>query len=125
VRYVYRRGQLHNVLSTALPKIVGELAQPFLTDFLGTQGLTVADISRWAIHAGGEKILASVQEGLGLTNAHLAPARQILKRYGNMSSPTVLFELEKILKKGIGPGEYCCVVGFGAGLSLYGLLLAG
>jgi predicted naringenin-chalcone synthase len=125
VRYVYRRGQLHNVLATALPKIVGELVPPFLTAFLGAQGLTVADISQWAIHAGGEKILAAVQEGLGLTNAHLAVARRVMKRYGNMSSPTVLFELERILDKGIGSGRHCCVVGFGAGLSLYGLLLAG
>ena len=125
VRYVYRRGQLHNVLSTALPKIVGELAPSFLAAFLGGQGLTVADISQWAIHAGGEKILAAVQEGLGLTDAHLAAARQVLMDYGNMSSPTVLFELENILEKGIGPAEHCCVVGFGAGLSLYGLLLTG
>ncbi len=125
VRYVYRRGQLNNVLSTALPKIVGELAPPFLAAFLGAHGLTVADISQWAIHAGGEKILAAVQEGCKLTDKHLAVARRVLERYGNMSSPTVLFELEQILDKGIGPGQHCCVVGFGAGLSLYGLLLAG
>ena len=125
VRYVYRHGNLHNVLSPALPKIVGETAPPFIRALLDAHGLTVADISHWAIHAGGEKILAAVQQGLGLTDANLAVSRGILERCGNMSSPTVLFELERILDKGIGSGQHCCVVGFGAGLSLYGLLLAG
>lgn len=125
VRYVYRHGQLHNALSPSLPKIVGEQAPSFLAALLGTHGLTVADIDHWAIHAGGEKILSEVQRGLGLTDAHLAISRSVLERYGNMSSPTVLFELERILDKGIGPKQHCCVIGFGAGLSLYGLLLAG
>jgi predicted naringenin-chalcone synthase len=92
---------------------------------LQERGLAVSDVSYWAIHAGGEKILASVQEGLGLTDAHLAPSRSVLERYGNMSSPTVLFELDHILDIGIKPGEHCCVIGFGAGLSLYGMLLTG
>jgi Predicted naringenin-chalcone synthase len=125
VRYVYKRGQLHNVLSPALPKIIGDIAPSFVASMLESRGLAVSDVSHWAIHAGGEKILAEVQNGLGLTDEHLAISRSVLKNFGNMSSPTVLFELERILKKGIGPGRYCCVVGFGAGLSIYGLLLKG
>jgi predicted naringenin-chalcone synthase len=125
VRYVYKHGQLHNRLAPALPKIIGEMAPPFVVSMLEAQGLSVSDISHWAIHAGGEKILAEVQKGLGLTDAHLAVSRQVLECFGNMSSPTVLFELERILDNGIEPGRYCCVVGFGAGLSLYGLLLKG
>jgi predicted naringenin-chalcone synthase len=125
VRYVYKRGQLHNTLSPALPKIIGDKVPAFVISMLQERGLAVSDVSYWAIHAGGEKILASVQEGLGLTDAHLAPSRSVLERYGNMSSPTVLFELDHILDIGIKPGEHCCVIGFGAGLSLYGMLLTG
>ncbi|MGB7566765.1 MAG: type III polyketide synthase [Chitinivibrionales bacterium] len=125
VRYIYKHGQLHNVLSPALPKIIGEMAPPFVASMLEARGLAVSDVSHWAIHAGGEKILAEVQKGLGLTDAHLAVSRRVLEQFGNMSSPTVLFELERILDKGIAPGQYCCVVGFGAGLSMYGLLLKG
>lgn len=125
VRYVYRGGQLHNVLSPALPKIVGEQVTSFVFELLGSQGLKVEDVSLWAIHAGGEKILAHVQESLGLTNEQLDVSRFILENFGNMSSPTVLFELERILQTGIEPGQHCCVLGFGAGLSLYGLLLEG
>jgi alkylresorcinol/alkylpyrone synthase len=123
IRYVYKRGQLHNMLSPALPKIIGEMAPSFVGSMLKARGLTVSDVGHWAIHAGGEKILAEVQAGLGLTDAHLAVSRSILERYGNMSSPTVLFELERILDAGIEPGGHCCVLGFGAGLSIYGLLV--
>jgi predicted naringenin-chalcone synthase len=125
VRYVYKHGALHNVLSPALAKIVGEQIPSFVTKLLDTKGLTIADIDQWAIHAGGERILTEVQQHLGLTDANLAVSRSVLERYGNMSSATVLFELEQILAKGIGPHHHCCVIGFGAGLSLYGLLLAG
>jgi len=105
VRYVYKHGQLHNRLAPALPKIIGEMAPPFVVSMLEAQGLSVSDISHWAIHAGGEKILAEVQKGLGLTDAHLAVSRQVLECFGNMSSPTVLFELERILDNGIEPGR--------------------
>ena len=125
VRYVYKGGKLHNRLSPALPKVVGEQVPPFVAGLLGGHGASVSDVKHWAIHAGGEKILAAVQSGLNLGDEALAVSRSILERYGNMSSPTVLFELEKILAGGVGAGELCCCVGFGAGLSVYGLLLRG
>lgn len=125
VRYVYKGGQLHNRLSPALPKIVGSGVPPFVSKLLGERGLSVPDIRHWAIHSGGEKILAAVQAGLNLGDEALRVSRSILERYGNMSSPTVLFELERIIDSGMQPGEYCCCIGFGAGLSMYGLLLRG
>ncbi|HEX6191988.1 MAG TPA: type III polyketide synthase [Chitinophagaceae bacterium] len=56
------------------------------------------DITRWCIHPGGKKILEAVHNSLAFTNGQLDPSYSILKSYGNMSSPTVLFVLENIMR---------------------------
>jgi predicted naringenin-chalcone synthase len=123
VRFVHKNGALHNKLSIQLPKIMREIAPAFIRDFLGTNGMTVADIDHWALHPGGEKILSGLAEELGLGSDACAVSRSILNDYGNMSSPTVLFALEKILEQGVSHGNVICAVAYGAGLSLHALLL--
>ena len=70
-----------------------ELVQGALTD----AGLDMKMITHWCIHPGGKKILEAVHKSLGFTNGQLQPCYDILKDYGNMSSPTVLFVLQKIM----------------------------
>jgi predicted naringenin-chalcone synthase len=123
VRFIHKNGALHNKLSIQLPKIMREIAPAFIRDFLETNGLTVADIDHWALHPGGDKILSGLAEELGLGSDACAVSRSILGDYGNMSSPTVLFALEKILEQGVSPGDFICAVAYGAGLSLHALLL--
>jgi predicted naringenin-chalcone synthase len=123
VRFVYRNGALHNRLALQLPKTMCELAPPFIRSFLGAYGHTVGKIGHWALHPGGERILSGIAEELGLTDAQCAISRAILRDYGNMSSPTVLFALERIMESGMIPGQLCCAVAYGAGLSLHALLL--
>jgi predicted naringenin-chalcone synthase len=71
-------------------------------DELVTNALTAADldkekITHWCIHPGGKKILEAVHKSLGFTNGQLQYCYDILKNYGNMSSPTVLFVLQNIM----------------------------
>jgi predicted naringenin-chalcone synthase len=61
----------------------------------------VDDIDGWAVHPGGRSILDRVQQQLGLSDRQLAPSRDVLRDYGNMSSATVLFILRDLLA---GPG---------------------
>ena len=49
--------------------------------------------------------------------------REIMARFGNMSSPSVLFTLQEIMENGIRPGDFCLMAAFGAGLSAHALLL--
>jgi predicted naringenin-chalcone synthase len=123
VRFVHKNGALHNRLSLQLPKIMRDLAPRFIRDFLAARNLTVAEVDHWALHPGGERILSGIAEELALNKNACAVSRSILRDYGNMSSPTVLFALEKILEQGVTPGERCCAVAYGAGLSLHALLL--
>jgi predicted naringenin-chalcone synthase len=123
VRFVYRNGRLHNRLSPSLPDTTGQAAAAFVRDFLAEQRLALSDIDHWAIHPGGEKILSAVQQRLGLSDAAMRISRSVLADYGNMSSPTVLFELERTMAEGIRPGGNCLLLAFGAGMSIHAALL--
>ena len=53
----------------------------------------------WAIHPGGVRIVEAVKDSLGLSEANVEDSMMVLQQYGNMSSPTILFILNKILNK--------------------------
>jgi len=123
IRYIYKNGQLHNQLSLQLPEIASRAVAGVVMDLLTSRGLTLGDIKHWAFHPGGEKVISAVKDELGLAETHLRTTRDILARYGNMSSPTVLFVLLEILNTGISSGDWCVIVAFGAGMSVHGFLL--
>ena len=66
--------------------------------FLDACGLTRADIAHWILHPGGRKIIEVMSERLGLGAEDLAPTEAVLAEHGNMSSVTVLFVLDEILR---------------------------
>lgn len=123
IRFVHRNGQLHNQLSTELPGMVKQAAAGVVSDLLADVGLRVEDIRHWALHTGGDRIIGAVGEEIGLAEGQLAATRTVLYDYGNMSSPTVWFVLEELLKGGASPGELCVMLAYGAGLSAHGCLL--
>jgi predicted naringenin-chalcone synthase len=123
IRFVHKQGQLHNQLSTKLPDLVRKAAAAVVADLLASQGLQTADIRHWAFHTGGEKIINAVRDEIGVPEEQLLATRTTLAQYGNMSSPTVWFVLEEILRNGISAGECCVMVAYGAGLSAHACLL--
>ncbi|WP_235031349.1 type III polyketide synthase [Geminicoccus flavidas] len=72
-------------------------------------------IDLWAVHPGGRSVLDAVETALDLPASALATSRDILRTYGNMSSATVLFVLEEMLREGRG-GRSGCAMAFGPGL---------
>ncbi|MCL2515093.1 MAG: type III polyketide synthase [Microbacteriaceae bacterium] len=82
-----------------------------------------AAVERWAIHPGGRAILDRTQQALGLSDAQLAPSRAVLREFGNMSSPSVLFALQRLMRDA-APGETLIATAFGPGLTVEGALLA-
>ena len=70
----------------------------------------------WAVHPGGKTILDSVEKGLGLPAAALANSREVLACFGNMSSATVMFVLQKIMQRA-QPGQQGCAMSFGPGVT--------
>jgi predicted naringenin-chalcone synthase len=123
IRYVHRKGKLHNQLSLKLPEFVKKAAAEVVAEVLSTQGLTPGDVKHWALHTGGEKIINAVRDEVGIPEERLAATRAVLAECGNMSSPTVWFVLDEIGKNGAAPGDWCVMAAYGAGLSAHAYLL--
>lgn len=111
------------VLGTYVPHIIEEhitgALEPLLAREPELAGLPYRDIPHWAIHPGGRSILDKVEAKLELTEEQLVPARETLRKYGNMSSATVLFVLKFILSG--SPTlreERICSMAFGPGLTV-------
>lgn len=121
------------ILSTAVPQLIGENIFGALRPLYAADAQlaaafddgTIGDrVEHWAIHPGGRSILDRVEERLGLSEQQLRPAREVLRQYGNMSSATVLFVLQRILEEeGAHDGDRVATMAFGPGLTAETALL--
>lgn len=102
------------ILSKKIPTAIEQSLGPWLTKWLNTQGLSVADVGAWAVHPGGPKILDATEAALKLPPDALGDSRGVLADYGNMSSPTVLFIVDRLRKRN-APRPWV-LLGFGPGL---------
>lgn len=108
-------------LAAKLPGLIRGSLRPWLESWLTDLGMSIGDIARWAIHPGGSRVLAAAGDACGLTEADLHASVEVLAEYGNMSSPTVLFVLERLQRQSIsGP---CVALAFGPGLTIEAALL--
>ena len=73
-------------------------------------------IDLWAVHPGGRSVLDAVEQGLELPPEALAASREVLSSFGNMSSATVMFVLERLMQQA-RPGQQGCAMSFGPGLT--------
>jgi len=106
-------------LATRVPKVLKATVPGLVTGFLARSGLKTEDIRFWGIHPGGAKIVDYLQEALELRDEDVHFSRQVLRSYGNMSSVTIFFVLEKIIRQGQPrPGDYALLQGFGPGLTI-------
>jgi alpha-pyrone synthase len=103
-------------LSGEVPARIGAaVADPAFRDRIGD----VAGIDGWAVHAGGRTILDAVEHGFGLAPDALEHSREVLRKFGNMSSATLMFVLDRIL----GSGQQVAnglAIAFGPGLAADG-----
>ena len=80
-------------------------------------GQTSKEFQMWAVHPGGRSVLDAVEDAFELDEPALAASRGVLQDYGNMSSPTILFVLEAIMRQKPPTGSRGCAMAFGPGLS--------
>lgn len=103
-------------LSKKVPSLIHAHLQPWLADWLGRHGYSLDDVCSWAIHPGGPRILGAAEEALGLRPDDTAIARRVFAEFGNMSSPTTLFILERMRQE--DAPRPCVALGFGPGLAI-------
>ena len=110
-------------LSSYIPQLLQAGISPLLQNALKAGGFTRNDITRWAIHPGGKKILENIQQELQLSRNDLQVSFDILRDYGNMSSPTILFVLKQIMMQLDGANEKIFAAAFGPGLTMETIIL--
>jgi predicted naringenin-chalcone synthase len=115
-------------LSRRVPAVIGSRVGPFLQTLLERNGLATADVDFWAIHPGGRAIVERTQEILGLTDDQVFDSLEVLRLNGNMSSPTILFVLERLLRRRREKADSArlrtaLAMAFGPGLTLEACLL--
>jgi predicted naringenin-chalcone synthase len=108
-------------LSDRVPDLIERHVAGWIQDWLGSHGLSVSSIGSWAVHPGGPSILDAVAASLGLSDSALEISRQVLAEHGNMSSPTVLFILDRL--RSTGAKKPCVMMAFGPGLVAEAALL--
>ncbi|MGW8284162.1 MAG: type III polyketide synthase [Candidatus Deferrimicrobiaceae bacterium] len=112
-------------LSSYVPKIIGANLREFIEPSLSVTGLSIADVDRWAIHPGGKSVIDQAQRCLSLRPEQVRESREVLRKYGNMSSVSILFVLAEILERQGEAGEdTVCAVAFGPGLTVEMALLS-
>jgi alkylresorcinol/alkylpyrone synthase len=105
------------VLSAELPALVRDAFAPALQIFLDRNGFRLSDFSGFLFHPGGRKVIEAIQDVLELDREQLIHSWEVLRRYGNMSSATVLFVLERAIQAGArGPH---LLAALGPGFSAY------
>ena len=111
-----RNQGLQIVLDRELTRFVRREVGRAVGCFLGARGLQREDVTRWILHPGGRRIIEAMSECLGLAPGDLAPTEKVLAEHGNMSSVTVLFVLDEILRAGgVRCGERGVLGAFGPG----------
>jgi len=88
------------VLSPVLPNFTRDNLKPAVEAFLASQGMTRDDLDGFVFHPGGPKVLETIEDVLDLDRTALQHSWDVLRDYGNMSAPTVLFILQQTIKAG-------------------------
>ncbi|MCM2281736.1 MAG: type III polyketide synthase [Bdellovibrionaceae bacterium] len=107
-------------LSPKVPQALAGNVPPLLDDWLQERR---RDITLWAVHPGGRAILDVIQDQLRLSQAQMEASRAVLREYGNMSSATIMFVLERLMRTAEPRGSGVAMA-FGPGLTMEALLFA-
>src|SRR4051812_4385174 len=111
IRWHIRDQGFDMVLSGRVPGAIRSALIEAREDIMGGAN----DIELWAVHPGGRTVLDAVEQAFGLPPSALGASRSVLNDYGNMSSGTVMFVLDRIMR-GTAAGQNGCAMSFGPGL---------
>lgn len=108
-------------LSSRVPDLIATHLRPWLDNWLASHAQSVETVGSWAVHPGGPRILSAFAETAGIPQEAIRASYDVLSEYGNMSSPTVLFILDRLRKK--QAARPCVAIAFGPGLTVEAALL--
>lgn len=114
---------LKMILDPLVPQVISEHFPEIIHPFLKRYGSSIEKVDHLIFHPGGKKIVETVEQLFGTLGKNLEDTRETLRLYGNMSSATVLYVLERFMEKDIPGGEQGLLLSFGPGFSAQRILL--
>ncbi|MCO4792076.1 MAG: hypothetical protein KC493_00070 [Bacteriovoracaceae bacterium] len=111
------------VLDKDVPDSIKSHFPNILPPFLKKNNLEVADVENYMFHPGGKKIINMVEDYICRFDKDISDSIDVLRQHGNMSSSTIIFILERFLKKEIKKGEKGYMLAFGPGFTAQSLLV--
>jgi alkylresorcinol/alkylpyrone synthase len=101
------------IFQRTIPDFVQQHMGPAVAEIVAKMDFSLAEIDRFICHPGGAKVIAALERALSLEQGALDHEREVIADYGNMSSPTVLFVLERSLARGLPPRSLLTSLGPG------------
>ncbi len=114
---------LQMVLDQSVPQTIADHFPKIIHPFLEQNNLTIKDINHLVFHPGGKKIVQTVEDLFGALGKNIDDTKEVLRLYGNMSSATVLYVLERFMDKNLPKGDKGIMLSFGPGFSAQRILL--
>lgn len=114
---------LQMILDKEVPQKIAAHFPKIIHPFLERNNLTIHDIHHLIFHPGGKKIVQTVEELFGVLGKNINDTKEVLRLYGNMSSATVLYVLERFMDRSPAKGERGIMLSFGPGFSAQRILL--
>ena len=114
---------LKMILDPAVPETIAAHFPDIIHPFLNELGSNIERVEHLIFHPGGRKIVETVEQLFGKMGKNIDDTRETLRLYGNMSSATVLYVLERFMEKNIPAGEQGLMLSFGPGFSAQRVLL--
>ncbi|HET9056123.1 MAG TPA: type III polyketide synthase [Chitinophagaceae bacterium] len=106
-------------LSGYIPELIEEDFKMLVENSLSKSGFYKDQITHWCVHPGGKRILDAIHKSVALHEKQLLESYEVLKKFGNMSSPTILFVLKEIMKKiNFNTEQVIYGAAFGPGLTM-------
>lgn len=118
-----RNTGLQMVLDQSVPQTIADHFPRIIHPFLEKNGLTIENIDHLVFHPGGKKIVQTVEELFGSLGKNINDTKEVLRLYGNMSSATVLYVLERVMERNPTKGDKGVMLSFGPGFSAQRILL--
>jgi len=122
LRFEQKRGMLRNILAPEVPALAAQHAEKVFAETLARAGVNRSQVAGWIFHPGGRDVLLALRERLGLSERDVRWSEAVLREYGNVSSPSIFFVLQRALSDSVPPGLWW-MSSFGAGFSCHGALL--
>ena len=114
---------LQMVLDIEVPNTIAAHFPDIIHPFLEKNSLKINDIDHLIFHPGGKKIVQTVEELFSDLGKNIDDTKEVLRLYGNMSSATVLYVLERVMDTKPKPGEKGLLLSFGPGFSAQRILI--